>query len=761
MTYENNQVFNSYVKQSNVTNLQTINIGLTTGRNYTNTQIFHGHVNNTSVTNHQIIDNKSSQSIHCSMYTQQTPSPPLAHHVLKPQNNFINKPEVIDLSKMTTIPSLNDAVLDLSMKNKHKLDDNAELINCLSNENYEMPTSDDEDLEIIGFDPAGTNDITSEHPDSTNTTTTTTNSSNQRNIPKIGRGRPFPRYLFHDLEPEVLTPIPTDIDGMKYYKVKTNIKTWCKNTSDLHYFILKTTSKEGVYGNTIKTGSCHGSWICPNKSCPFVGTSHEHQPNKVNWRGDPICKGVQICKICDTYAVREGCGARKLVTFDPKSQVAIVYHLWKHTCWNKNDTEDAKAFLREKAWSGMRTGSAKEVAIEDLCDKIIAGDIEVAENDAEKWTNYRLTKWILNEADPSFGEDHNSFDAVAIAKKGVDKKSPYYIYKVNNGASNNTADYVFKISPVMAQIAIDMNIDGPQNILQKENTYFDTTFCRVYGFSSFGLWFYHPSMHKILHPATMDMRTENSNDIAISSTYSMRFCQRLKARKTTNSTQEHLLCDEGGANYKAITMVYGNDFCKKKRVFGCQFHFLNDMHKKNMKWKKISGKSLHNYVRNCAMKLQLLADTMFINQDWMRLGNCIQLLAGSSIGGMTEEVTYFLLSMGGMITRCEYLWAGKCWLETISHNALGKGCQIWCATMLLKEKELFKFNWNLGTSSGKGPSQAVRDAKDRKKQLQEAEDFVNILDDEEAILLEAQQVNNPTTFIPKAVEKHRAKEDWD
>ena len=99
MTYENNQVFNNYVKQSNVTNLQTINIDLTTGRNYTNTQTFHGPANNTSVTNHQIIDNKSSQSIYCSMDTQQTPSPPLADHVLKTHNNFINKPEVIDQFK--------------------------------------------------------------------------------------------------------------------------------------------------------------------------------------------------------------------------------------------------------------------------------------------------------------------------------------------------------------------------------------------------------------------------------------------------------------------------------------------------------------------------------------------------------------------------------------------------------------------------------------------------------------------------------------
>ena len=73
----------------------------------------------------------------------------------------------------------------------------------------------------------------------------------------------------------------------------------------------------------------------------------------------------------------------------------------------------------------MSTGSAKEVVVEDLYDKITAGEKEGAENDAEKWTNYRLTKQILNEADPSFGEDHNSFDAVSTAKKGVDKKSPY------------------------------------------------------------------------------------------------------------------------------------------------------------------------------------------------------------------------------------------------------------------------------------------------------------------------------------------------
>ena len=160
-------------------------------------------------------------------------------------------------------------------------------------------------------------------------------------------------------------------------------------------------------------------------------------------------------------------------------------------------------------------------------------------------------------------------------------------------------------------------------------------------------------MCKILCLASMDMRTENSNDIAIFFNLFNEVLSKVKGQKNYKFNLRAFVCDEGGANYKAIRMVYGNDFCKN-RVFGCQFHFLNDMHKRKHEVKENMREKLYNYVRNCAMKLQLLANTMFTNQDWMRLGNCIQLLASSSIGGMTEEVTYFLLSVGG-ITRCESL----------------------------------------------------------------------------------------------------------
>ena len=78
------------------------------------------------------------------------------------------------------------------------------------------------------------------------------------------------------------------------------------------------------------------------------------------------------------------------------------------------------------------------------------------------------------------------------------------------------------------------------------------------------------------------------------------------------------------------------------------------------------------------------------------------------------------------------------------------------ATMLEQEKEIELFERNLLKCAGRGLSARVHDAKDRAQQIQVAEDFVNIFDDEEDVLLEATQGNNPAMHIPKAWAKHRA-----
>ena len=60
---------------------------------------------------------------------------------------------------------------------------------------------------------------------------------------------------------------------------------------------------------------------------------------------------------------------------------------------------------------------------------------------------------------------------------------------------NIGSDYIFKFSTFIAEnIAVQMDIDEPYNILQEENPYFDATHTQVHGFKSFGLWTYHPTM---------------------------------------------------------------------------------------------------------------------------------------------------------------------------------------------------------------------------------------------------------------------------
>ena len=71
------------------------------------------------------------------------------------------------------------------------------------------------------------------------------------------------------------------------------------------------------------------------------------------------------------------------------------------------------------------------------------------------------------------------------------------------------------------------------------------------------------------------------------------------------------------------------------------------------------------------------------------------------------------------------------------------------ATMVLQEEELYEFNRNMSMSTGKGPSDAIHKARWRVEQLNVAKDFVEIFNNIEAVVLEAEEVNEPTAYQPK------------
>ena len=79
------------------------------------------------------------------------------------------------------------------------------------------------------------------------------------------------------------------------------------------------------------------------------------------------------------------------------------------------------------------------------------------------------------------------------------------------------------------------------------------------------------------------------------------------------------------------------------------------------------------------------------------------------------------------------------------------------ATMVLQERHMHMFNNNLQASDGRELSQADRELKLRDQQEKKADEFVDILDDDYAIILEVIQSENPENHLPKAAEKHRPK----
>ena len=75
--------------------------------------------------------------------------------------------------------------------------------------------------------------------------------------------------------------------------------------------------------------------------------------------------------------MRQGCGAQKLVEFNRFWQNVLVYHLGEHTCWPKVSGPQRNC--------NRRLGDAKKNALQRCMDKIEAGDIDGAEQEAKDW----------------------------------------------------------------------------------------------------------------------------------------------------------------------------------------------------------------------------------------------------------------------------------------------------------------------------------------------------------------------------------------
>ena len=571
----------------------------------------------------------------------------------------------------------------------------------------------------------------------------------------VPRGKPFPIWYFENKMPENVSHIPHDIDGTAFYQITVPDHRWHGPTSDRRHFKMMTTTRKDFPGE-VRLGYCRGSFVCTNTTCPFRKTSHLKQPNKVSWQNVRGVREYKVCAICDETADQIDCGAWKMVEYSYSTHVAKVYHIGEHKCWPQV-TQQTMKIIQHLNNPGRRKGSAKDVGLEEIVNLIDAGDMAASDKEAEVWVDRRKVKRTIESLKPTTGEDENSFDAVGLLKKKTDQMDKYYIYQVGNVNCGHECDHVFKSSKKMAEIALHMDIDGEENILQLENAYFDATHSRVQNFKSLGMWLVHPAMKKIIRLASMDIRSENHKDIALFFRMFNKMLAEVKGDENYKFNPRYFVCDESGANYKALGLVYGERFASL-RAKGCQWHFKQDMQK---------------HVKNvCPDDQQKFVDTCFAMCEATTIADyeCLEVTL-DEIAEQNVEIRPFVSFWephkshvfkpyrGGGLPGVNMSEQGnRSFKPSVSSQAmrLVHAAKYDTATMMYQEKETGMFEHNLVKASGRGLSAGARIAKERAEQMKVASDFVRILDSEADVMLEAEEAINPDVYIPNAKDKHGA-----
>ena len=104
--------------------------------------------------------------------------------------------------------------------------------------------------------------------------------------------------------------------------------------------------------------------------------------------------------------------------------------------------------------------------------------------------------------------DKHSLDGVGILKRATDMADKYLIYKKNSSQFNHYPDYLFKTSPMVPQIAVDMGQVGPENPLQSKEVYFDASHLCCIHHKTLALFVYHLAVWCILRIGTMEVKSE-------------------------------------------------------------------------------------------------------------------------------------------------------------------------------------------------------------------------------------------------------------
>ena len=381
-------------------------------------------------------------------------------------------------------------------------------------------------------------------------------------------------------EVENVTTMPWDVNGDHVYEVAVTQNNYIDKYRDGWWFVLKNSSRRGFKGIR-KTGCCRGSLICRENKCPKLTSE-----GVVNTSAFIRIGGSKYeCGSCGHIAERTYCGAIKSIELDIDAGRMRIQHQGEHVCSNRPNVAErrkvlddlpipmsgstkAKKFLHE-CFTHCLANDEVERAFE-MCDEVSEVDLRDRIKKMRMYPNKSVARHDICESFLNIAHIQSS-----IKKSGNDK---YLLYQWECEGLGGSGTYVFKTSEVCLEIALKMageiKIGDEDSSLMEEPAYFNGMHKRVRDFVMLTLWVFHPGMRMMNILAVMECPKEDTFNIVIFfKTFNKALGEYLGDTDYTWNPFL-LMMDEKGANYEAITLVFGENFMKTKTV-SCQWHFKN------------------------------------------------------------------------------------------------------------------------------------------------------------------------------------------
>ena len=261
-------------------------------------------------------------------------------------------------------------------------------------------------------------------------------------------------------------------------------------------------------------------------------------------------------------------------------------------------------------------------------------------------------------------------------------------------------------------------------------------------------------MKQILRLTSMEIRSENHTDIALFLHLFNEILSQVSGRTGYKFNPRYFVCDEGGANFKAIREVYGEEFVRQ-RVKGCQWHFKSNVRKHinkvgqchRQRFQEICDEMCR--VTTVAAFKELITELKQIADLYPDLHPFVKYWE-------LRKTHVFAPFRGGGLPGLNMSEPGNASFKPAGTMRLVHAAKYDVSSMMLQESQMDMFQRNLLPCSGRAPTKESRDAKDRAQQLRVAEDFVNIFNNVEEVLSEARQGVEPDSYLPSKMASHRA-----